>query len=111
MLDLDKIDRYILDTNEMVLQLGNYVAAADNRRTEEDDGAVRRLRIAAAALVGACEALSRMPMRMSMPPPSPSLPATNLASRTVFQPAASAAALPAGGAAAPRRRPTEANAQ
>lgn len=60
-LDHAKIEQYLRDTNEILLQLGAYIAQPEYHRDEADSGAVRRLRVAIAALEAACETLGRMP--------------------------------------------------
>ena len=60
-LDHNRIEQYLRDTNEMIIQLGNYIATPEYDRDEADSGAIRRLRVAVAALEAACETLGRMP--------------------------------------------------
>lgn len=80
-LDHNRITQFIRDANEMVTQLGEYIAIPERDRTEEDNGEIRRLRVVAASLVAAADAVGRtltsMPSPMtapSVPPPVPSTP-------------------------------------
>jgi len=77
MLDHDRINKFIKDCNEMVLQLGEYIAMPEYERNEQDSGDVRRLRVVVDALSGACDAVGRMPGPVpvinTMPPPPPPL--------------------------------------
>lgn len=87
----DVAEAIVSSINTFLVQLGRYAATPLTERDEGDAGLVNEVRVAAGALMGAIEAVARLPMTPPLPPsgivPTAAMP-TVMPAGSVAQPMA-----------------------